>query len=436
MRIGANTMPRKKKHADTQTLVDYLRCDDPVKLARVIDSRIVTSGGGGAVLYMGTWPPRSDTDDETTSRVDAAISGDPLPEAAARTGFVHTRGWPSGRISYVIKLQKHLNKDPNRDGAHVDAMVLEWIRDNIIAPGYSPAFVEILYVHECTLPDIDCTPRTGMTRPESSIRAQFCRWYDQVSRHDTPPRVTVSALERCQFTFESFVGWLFDDAFSETIFKSMLFMVIHGLYVLELLLPQTRHRDLHLQNIMVKFVPGYVPTDTIMYNKFTVGASTWIVPFIGWFPKIIDFGGAISPELQLHSDQDTHPENLSAVITNDLEFFMHRMYDHLSMNSLTRLMGLINALNPQMHHRRLFKNTFESADYPTYASMLNGPVFSDYAARKEDSVHIYREYTYDAAKPRGGTDRSHNSDTVRADSRMAHGGDSSANPAETNGRQD
>jgi hypothetical protein len=145
---------------------------------------------------------------------------------------------------------------------------------------------------------------------------------------------------------------------------------------------------------MIKFLTDWELPVEGAYTSFTVDEETWIVPFYGAFPKIIDFGGVISPELGLNSVMAT--KNIpTRQINNDMEWLLSFVYHRASSNGLGRITALVNALDPRLHHYNVLPSGAKSMDFPSLDEMLHNEIFTSFTdanVLQKKHVNIYVRY--------------------------------------------
>lgn len=300
--------------------------------------------------------------------------------------------------SFILKVIQRKNGKPSKytDEVTAELEMLKYIKKHIIDTGASPCFIELLYDATCEPARLstDDSAVAGKSINYQKLYSDFVAYQQRHQDGKMGRRVSLIALEYAQISLNQYLNWVVDDALGEMNVRVFLFMIIHALRVLEIGLPETRHRDLHPDNIMIKFVADWsVPVDG-SYNVFTIGDESWIVPFYGAFPKIIDFGGIISPELGMRSEMEELPLSTQH-IRNDMQWLLGFVYNVASINGLSRIVGLVNALDPRMHHTNILPRGAESEEFPSLNDMLHSEVFAPFTNNdvlQKTGINIYQRY--------------------------------------------
>jgi len=169
------------------------------------------------------------------------------------------------------------------------------------------------------------------------------------SYHD---KYSIIVMERCHETLQDFLLRVQNMPFMLKILKSMLFQITHTLYVLQTLYPKYSHRDLHQQNIMIKYDNLFIQ-DTIsitQYIKMNIEGMEYYIPYFGVIPKIIDFEHNYIPTIGISDDEPLFKElNKFPEITTDtsylFEMIKQSIWDKMESGTkslLTIIFGDIN----------------------------------------------------------------------------------------------
>jgi hypothetical protein len=189
------------------------------------------------------------------------------------------------------------------------------IRKRVIEQNYSSAFVEIMYSRNCPLP---AKHEFKFQELDSGSLKSVLRRGQNVDVSD----VALILLEKCTMTFKKFVPRLLF-AQEISLFKSVLFTLIHGWHVLHLVIPDFRHGDTHDENFMVKINPGAGMCDNPPVDILYALGKTYAIPYFGITPKVIDFDHAKSEALGIV----TYTANMRSVnmFDNELARLFHEL---------------------------------------------------------------------------------------------------------------
>lgn len=306
--------------------------------------------------------------------------------------------------TFVLKM---IQRSPQCDAKHTsdidtEQRMLLWLRENIIDAGVSPCIVELLYTKECKLHKLPKNEDDFINKSRI-YRRVYTDFYTYETHHRNgvmTNRIAFTALEHCQVSLIDYLGWMIDDPVGEMIMKTFLFMIIYTLYAIDVKLPGTLHRDLHAGNVMVKFLKDWKLSVDSTYLQFNVHTSDktsycWLLPFYGAFPKIIDFGSAISPGLGLNSCDETRPVGIQEN-RNDVQTLLMFIYHKAAASGLNRIVGVVNALNPNMHHaQQLPDRARDPEGFPTHEQLLTNEVFTEFTVCDElqkKQANIYKQY--------------------------------------------
>ncbi len=298
--------------------------------------------------------------------------------------FISSSAWGGiveiGNAEFMLKVagyNRWITLDPSNipQGAHqhvaTEIAMLWEIKKRIILKNYSPAFVEIVYSKNCPLAKELAEPLDGS--PPGSFRSVLARGV----RADTE-QVAIVVLEKCTETFGRFVPRLI---FGEqiVIFKSLLFTLIHGWYVLHQVISDFRHGDTHEGNFMVKLEKTAGLSRESSFNIFYADGKTFAVPYYGIIPKVIDFDHARSESLGII----TYTANMQIVnmYANELARLFYELARKLTKSGgrsefAKKALELLRELNPANNH---IENTHTlSEKFPSIKELILSPSFSDY----------------------------------------------------------
>ena len=229
------------------------------------------------------------------------------------------------KMSFYRKTPMELYGKPSKHlipETDAEIRILTSLRDNIIRKNLSPGILELVMVHTCTdqlLPTIkECSYNTKDTI-EDGFNTNLCKYADLVKSNLAHNKFSFLVLEGCEMTFLYYLMNNMMTPAGTVIFKSMLFIIIHTRYIIDKIYPRFTHRDLHTDNVMVKFDFRYkFDIFNPKFLVFNVGEIRYCVPYFGIIPKIIDFGHSSLPE-----------ENIESEMQGDLDFTYRRSHNDL-----------------------------------------------------------------------------------------------------------
>jgi hypothetical protein len=312
--------------------------------------------------------------------------------------FTTSRSWGGimelNGVEVMLKLSAYtrwVTLDPKNipEGAEhpvsTEIEMLKAIRQKIIERNYSPVFIEIIYAKDCEVTPIQHA-RSPYTRFEGSSNNDFLR---RLSPDIT--KMALIVLEKCNMTFRKFVTRMVF-ARDIAIFKSVLFMLIHGWHVLHLAIPDFRHGDTHTENFMVKMDAAAGFCGTPQVNIVYALGKTYAVPYYSVIPKVIDFDHSRSESLGIV----TYTANMAQVnmYTNELARLFHglkwRLMKVYGQNEFSKLaMELIYSLTPQEAY--VSDANVTNATFPTTDELLGSKTFEEY--KIADTILIPEEVT-------------------------------------------
>jgi hypothetical protein len=202
------------------------------------------------------------------------------------------------------------------------------------------------------------------------------------------------ALEKCDLTLDNFMRFLTPSSINFAVFKSIIFSILHALYVITHKYPKFRHYDLHTSNIMLKFDQDYEFSITKpRYRVFMLHGVRYTIPYFGITPKIIDFGFAVLPEEHIISNVIKNKDIMWYRSDNDIITLFH--YIQLELGNRWGLVSdLLSDLEPHMIYVHFHPEytSLNEHKIPTYKQMLDNKVWNEYLQIQPLPDQILNEY--------------------------------------------
>lgn len=285
--------------------------------------------------------------------------------------------------------------------------ILRAFKITIVDKNLTPCILEMIYHRTCDgirtmIPDkraCNKLMQSGIgAHPADDLTYSLCRYAELVEKKLAANKCAFLVLDTCDMTFGDFVGRGVMSAVNYAVFKSLLFMIIHALYVINKVYPGFKHYDLHTDNIMLKFDADFVfnqakPT----YVAFPIGADVYYVPYFGITPKIIDFGNSTLPEENAISSAVANKVHMHYRAQNDLLFLFYWIYATIE-SSHGDLDGnvarLLQKLEPNGTFRHYHTESIRAIEdrIPSYLQMITNPVWNSYKTGKPAGI-IYHEFS-------------------------------------------
>lgn len=289
---------------------------------------------------------------------------------------------------------------------HIDAEIniLQIFRREITDRNYSPCILELVY-HKVCNDVLSLTPsnsecRDMLTDPvvpsENSLDYIICRYAGLIRSNLAHNKCAFLVLDRCDITFESYLHKLINTPVSVKIFKTLLFMIIFTVDVINQVYPGFRHNDLHTANIMLKIDPKFeFRANDIKFYEFDVYGVKHYIPYFGMIPKIIDFGMSTLPEEGIISNATEDPSAMYTRSENDLLLLFYWIHDSVASIDDSRMSdveSILRALEPAGLYVQNQANSIRdiSNQVPTYKDMVTNPIWSEYTAPVDKKQIIHK----------------------------------------------
>jgi hypothetical protein len=293
--------------------------------------------------------------------------------------------------------------------AHTDAEIgILWtLKERIIDANISPCILEIVYSHICeSLRKITPSRKfceryvhDGDMDPRDGVSLWLCKYKEYVDSGLAHDKCAFVVLEQCDMTLDQFLIKYINVPIYFSIFKSLLFMIIHAFRSIKRVFPGFHHFDFHTENLMLKFNHAYqFRAGEPKFLVFHVDGNKYSPPYFGIIPKIIDFGFSSLPEAGFISSATKDRITMFERSENDLLFLFHWIYrtsigynrdrDGLIENLLSTLDPTKSFINYDTEYIRKIRDKI-----PTYDDMLSNKVFDEYKNMHIVKSQIYEEYS-------------------------------------------
>jgi hypothetical protein len=265
-----------------------------------------------------------------------------------------------GPISFFVKLAMNQRFPEHRwdtprpplapSMTESEISVMRAIRTRIIAPGYTPHFVEILAVARCddvasALADREkCDQIKAGKIPDDVYPQSVLCHIDGLAKLGRADDVfTLVFSERCSVSLLYYLQRFAPALMMNRIeaISSIIFQIYYSLACAQRIWPGFHHGDLRIHNIMMKIV-AVSATPTRQYIRYRLGSRAWLVPYTGLVPKIIDFGHSQIPEEGIYTPTIVEPR-----IPDHATFIISLEYALFDMGHAAMVLrSVIPKLNP------------------------------------------------------------------------------------------
>ncbi len=309
---------------------------------------------------------------------------------------------------FLVKLCFYKMTSPEIYGPHTkgttsttdaEIKILQFLQKHIIETNYSACILEMLDYKVCqgSLAKI-C--KTKSEAPERSLTMtltkSFYRYLKLTKAGLATDKFALIMLERCDITLSEYLMRFTNSAINFAVLKSILFQIIHVMWVLKTLYPSFRHYDLHDENVMLIFNSQSVfSADKPSFLVYPIGGHEFAVPYFGINPKIIDFGFASLPEIGITNVITLDQDVMFNRVDNEILFLFYNIYYRARPEhaNYPEVCALLEALDPTQSYLEYDTTHIRThlADIPTYEQMLFNSVF-DYRVKHIDPSSVYHRF--------------------------------------------
>jgi hypothetical protein len=291
--------------------------------------------------------------------------------------------------------------------ADTEIKILKLLRKKITNKNISPCILELIESKVCNnlsriIPDRDVCESIFLNRIDNSLQSRFdailCKMGDQIRAKTFHNKCAFLILDKCDVTFDDFLQKHVDSPVNMAVFKSILFMIVYTIYSICEVYPGFHHYDLHSQNIMIKFDLTYkFNINNPRFLVFHVKENSYVIPYFGIIPKIIDFGYSTIPEEGIISSKTGELTYMFHRSNNDLIFLFHHIYSIIAYHHEDTF-GKIDKLLTQLDPTRSFVNYYTThirkieKKIPSYTNMINNKAWDEYKNKKINPSQIHNEF--------------------------------------------
>jgi hypothetical protein len=266
---------------------------------------------------------------------------------------------------------------------------------------YLDTILRLYHVHTCDdISNMIPNERECMAQLRNhttSFKSIMCMYGDQVKAGLALPRCSFLVLELCDITLSSFLEKFIFTPINLEILKSILFQIIHTLYIITQFYPQFHHYDLHTDNVMLKIDKNRdINVQSTKYHEYYVGDKKYYIPYFGLTVKIIDFEFAAIPEQNIISVATLDRLIMYQRPDNDFVFTLfwvyHTLYSIGSINNILEEMFVNIEPNETWKYYNIQYIRKIEKSIPSYEKMLKSASFKHFT-KKPCSEHIITKFT-------------------------------------------
>lgn len=311
------------------------------------------------------------------------------------------------KIYFHHKSSRELYVEPlGVNPSDAEIKILQIFKKNIIDKNYTPCILELAASYTRTgilgivKKELDCAEitRSPNRSDADKIYSKYCLYSREVENDLAHDMVSYAVMELCDWPFNYIISRSLGTIADEAILLSLLFQLIHALYVINHIYPKFRHRDLHTRNVMLKVDKDFVfdPNNPQVLMLPAMGKKFY-VPFFGIYVKIIDFGLSVLPEENIISNVYHEKRRDINRSDHDMSWFFFWLDrdangEYSSDTTTLYIRELLDVLDPHgiyYNHDVEYINTHPELA-PTYKDLINNPIFGDYLDRGK--AIVYKQY--------------------------------------------
>ncbi len=285
--------------------------------------------------------------------------------------------------------------------------ILRILRDNIINHNITSCILELIDFKICNSLD-KFIPKSRVCEqllisgdvktPEEDVDFVMCEHSDLVKAKLAHNKCVFMVLEKCDLTLHQYLDRMTGSPVNFAVFKSLLFQITYAMYAINTIYPKFRHYDLHTDNIMLKLNPNFkFNAAKPLFMIFTINKQKYAIPYFGIIPKIIDFGFSMLPEEHIVSDITKDRVQMYYRSQNDLLWLFHWIFRNIPYGSdkMGHIENLLKQLEPNQTYTHFNTEYIRKHEHkiPTYAQMIQNPVWSEYKKYNATSDQIFNEFT-------------------------------------------
>jgi len=305
-----------------------------------------------------------------------------------------------------VKYHDMLPDENTMHPADTEIEILRIFREELIKKNITPCIIELIYHKTCTGISKYLKPWTKCEKilsdptiksVEHLVDHLLCEYKDYIDNKVYHDVLSFLVLEKCDMTIEAFFAREPLTPAGLAIIKSVLFHILYTLLVIRRMFPTFRHRDLHSNNVMLKFDPYYkFSAHNVKYFVYVIDGVEYSVPYFGIIPKIIDFGFSILPEKGIISASIKNPQAEYETYDNEFIHLMGGLYataERYNTNS-AELDKLFRQLDPNRFYvTRVVALIRNNKNVPTYEDMIKSELWDEYRTISPTKQQIYSRFT-------------------------------------------
>jgi serine/threonine protein kinase len=284
----------------------------------------------------------------------------------------------------------------------MEIKALQVLEEKVIRCGVSSCILEMIY-HSCcenvirlskalqkkkkksSKHDIDIRHHgANKTLAITNTLINYSKVVDLGLAHD---KISFIALEKYTLTLRTFLSKPIYLQMDAEIIRVILFQIIYTFYQIQQILPGFKHNDLHTDNIMIKIDPDFVydPKNPV-FELYRTNIGDFLVPYLGFHAKIIDFAFAQIPSMKVYSYSTLDKEIMAMRMCNDIYFLLH---DFRRTNEYGA--QVVQSIEPDMEDS-LLDVEYDTNMISSYRRYLKSNAFNTYRYKDGEEVNIIKTF--------------------------------------------
>lgn len=309
-------------------------------------------------------------------------------------GLADSHNYFLTKVYFYYKTPKELySKDQPKGIPHADAeiKILSLLRE-LIDNSVTPCVLRMDYHKICTSISARCNDK--LMRDDTS-ELNLCEYLNFVNGGLAHDKYAFLVLEMCDITLNTYLHNIVDAPIAVSIFKSIIFLVIHAVFVIKRKYPGFRHGDLHMDNVMLSIDHDFkYDARDQKYIEIVIAGTKYYIPYFGFMPKIIDFGYATIPEEGIISNAADDKVIAFKRSENDILLLFHYINYSLEVHpkkNLMRIKDLMRELEPNQSYVHYNTEAIRksAALIPTYEQMIKNRVWKEYQRVQKKVIYVY-----------------------------------------------
>lgn len=220
-------------------------------------------------------------------------------------------------LKYIVKMTPLSKQAPELYNTDVSGLmnvveteieVLKLFRRKFIKTGKTPCIIEAVYALIRDVPQKITEKERGQRDMDPEVVEKYNEVIDSFIFHTEndlmEPRIAFIVLEKCDCTIAQFFNTSTVFPFERKIRTSLIFYILHCLYIVTKKYPGFKHYDLHGSNILLRVDPNFskhIDKEMPYCTLWGPNQKPFNVPYFGFYPKIIDFSFSVVPSKNIVS---------------------------------------------------------------------------------------------------------------------------------------